>query len=521
MAIIYSYPLDNNPTTADLLLGTSIASGKPTKTFSIAGLVGLVNAQPTTGTVTNVATANSTFIDVQGGPITGAGTITASLSAGGTPSNTTFLRGDNTWAPASSTGSAQISVLDEGIEITSDVDSINFTGSGVTTTTTGNDVIVSIPSTAGGVTSIIGGTAITASSATGNVTVTNTGVTQLIAGTNITLSATTGSITINATNNPGSVQSVIPGNGLQLDSGSLTSNPSIGIDKTGSNNYVLVGSTAAVPTVNDYIAFNEISSSNIKTTTFATIPMTTLPLVSTYIDAGDADVVKNTLDTFTSTAKIINVVTLTSAEHAALVIAGTTNVNTLYILETSGGTDILLTLATTNSIISPDGTGTGTGYTLDGDLNGATFTGIEGEPYSFTTIVTPDTGYYFSVSPGGMVASGTVPATPISIGQTLTGTVLVTPTPAVIATLLVVTNIQGGPASAYTITGTGADGGVTGNTQTGISPLTVNGFTTAISNPPTDSNYIWAVAPTVVQATGTINGSQTVLATITGTLQSA
>ena len=64
MAIIYSYPLDPNPTTADLLLGTSIASGKPTKTFSIASLAALVNAQPTTGTVTNIATANSTFINV-------------------------------------------------------------------------------------------------------------------------------------------------------------------------------------------------------------------------------------------------------------------------------------------------------------------------------------------------------------------------------------------------------------------------------------------------------------------------
>jgi hypothetical protein len=482
MAIIYSYPLDTNPTTADLLLGTSIASGKPTKTFSIQSLVGLVNAQPTTGTVTNVATANSTFIDVQGGPITGAGTITASLSAGGTPSNTTFLRGDNTWAPASSTGSAQISVLDEGLQITSDVDSINFTGSGVTTTTAGNDVTVSIPSAAGGVTSIIGGTAINASSATGNITVTNTGITQLTAGTNITLSGTTGSVTINASNNPGTVQSVIPGSGLQLD-------------KVGSNNYILVGSSAAVPTVNDYIAFNQISSSDVKTTTFATIPIAALPLVSTYIDSGDADVVKNNTDTFTSTAKIINVITLTSAEYASI---GTPDVNTLYILETTGGTGILLTLATTNSIISPDGTGTGTGYTLSGNLTGSTFTGVEGEPYSFTTIVTPDAGYYFSIPQGGMVASGTVPAAPASIVQTLTGLVQVTPTPVVTATLLVVTNIQGGPASAYTYGGT---------------------FTTVISDPPSDTNYTWSVGPTIVQASGTINGSQTVVTTITGTLQ--
>lgn len=510
MAIIYSYPLDLNPTTADLLLGTSIASGKPTKTFSIASLVALVNAQPTTGTVTNVATTNSTFIDVQGGPITGAGTITASLSAGGTPSNTTFLRGDNTWASASSTGSAQISILDEGVEITSDVDSINFTGSGVTTTTAGNNVTINIPSAAGGVTSIIGGTAINVSSATGNITVTNTGVTQLIAGTNITLSGTTGAVTISATNNPGTVESVIPGAGLQLDSGSLISNPTIGIDKNGSNNYILVGSVAAVPTVNDFLAFNQISSSNIKTTTFATIPITALPLVSTYIDSGDAGAVKNTTDSYTSTAKIINVVTLTSAEYASI----TPDVNTLYILQTSGGTSVLLTLSTTNSIISPDGTGTGTGYVLSGNLTGSTFTGIQGEPYSFTTIVTPSAGYYFSVAPGGMVASGTVPATPTSIVQTLTGVVQVIPTPAVIATLLIVTNIQGPGSDGAGFT---LGGSLTGAIQTGIAPLTVNAFaTTCVAN--TGAGYSFTAGPTIVNASSIINGSQTVVTTITGTL---
>ena len=70
----------------------------------------------------------STFIDTTAAPspIIGTGTITASLSATGTPSNTTFLRGDNTWSSASSTGSAQISVLDEGSQVTADVDSFNF-----------------------------------------------------------------------------------------------------------------------------------------------------------------------------------------------------------------------------------------------------------------------------------------------------------------------------------------------------------------------------------------------------------
>jgi len=50
------------------------------------------------GTVTSVATSNGTFIDVSGGTITTTGTITADLSASGTPSATKFLRGDNAWA---------------------------------------------------------------------------------------------------------------------------------------------------------------------------------------------------------------------------------------------------------------------------------------------------------------------------------------------------------------------------------------------------------------------------------------
>jgi len=48
--------------------------------------------------VTSVGTSNSTFISGSGGPITGTGSLTYSLSATGTPSSTTYLRGDNTWA---------------------------------------------------------------------------------------------------------------------------------------------------------------------------------------------------------------------------------------------------------------------------------------------------------------------------------------------------------------------------------------------------------------------------------------
>ncbi len=70
-------------------------------TVSPGSGVGVVTVNSTDqfqGTVTSVGTSNGTFIDVSGGTITSAGTITADLSAGGTPSSSTFLRGDNTWA---------------------------------------------------------------------------------------------------------------------------------------------------------------------------------------------------------------------------------------------------------------------------------------------------------------------------------------------------------------------------------------------------------------------------------------
>ena len=241
MAIIYSYPIEATPTTSDLLLGTSVADdNKPTKTFTIASLAALVTVSGGTGTVTNVATSPSTFINMTPASISTSGTLQASLSASGTPSNTTFLRGDNTWAPATSTGSPNIAVLDEGSSITTAVESLNFTGGGVTASASGNDVTVNIPAPTSAVSSLIAGTGISVDQATGDVTVTNTGVTSLIAGTNITLNPTSGigNVTINATNNPGTVQSVIPGSGLQLDSGTLISNPAIGIEYDGSNNYI-------------------------------------------------------------------------------------------------------------------------------------------------------------------------------------------------------------------------------------------------------------------------------------------
>jgi len=71
---------------------TTVSYSTGTNTFTIN------SADQFTGTVTSVGTSNSTFISGSGGPITTSGSLTYSLSATGTPSSSTYLRGDNTWA---------------------------------------------------------------------------------------------------------------------------------------------------------------------------------------------------------------------------------------------------------------------------------------------------------------------------------------------------------------------------------------------------------------------------------------
>ena len=82
------------------------------------------------GTVTSVATANSTFVSLSGGPITTTGTLTASLSATGTASAATFLRGDNTWStPAGGFANFDIASLPVSItETINSTDTITFAG---------------------------------------------------------------------------------------------------------------------------------------------------------------------------------------------------------------------------------------------------------------------------------------------------------------------------------------------------------------------------------------------------------
>jgi len=459
MAIVYSYEQETQPTFGDLLLGTDVsASGKPTKSFSIQSIVDLVQTGvPGGGTVTSIDTTATTFISLIGGNITTTGSLSASLTASGTPSASNYLRGDNVWAavPGGTNTTYTINSVQAGLN-----NNIRLNGSDSSQT-----------------------------------------IVSLLAGPNIALTNNgSNAITIGVSGLPvGTVTSVTTGSGLYIVSGSATVNPVIGVDLTGLNNYIKFSENQTTAISNDFIAFNQSSSTDVKTTTLAALPINALTNVKAYIDAGDTGDIRNDTDTFTSTGAVQQVVSLSGTEYAALV---TKNANTLYVV-VAAASQYMTTLAFTNNI-------SGTEYTIGGDQVGTTKMGIAGASYAYSTSITPNAGFFFSSGPTVTNATGT-----FSVDETvytiLAGTVEAIVVPPVTATLSISNTITGGSAgTAYTI-----GGDLNGATQSGASPLAY-AFNTTVTP---IAGYEFVTGPTISNASGTLTGDQTVVTSISGQVQ--
>ena len=448
MSIIYSYPTIQ-PTVDDLLIGTDTSDDNATKSFTVQSLVSLINAAAGSGTVTSVQIATDAFLTATGGPITDAGTITMGLTATGTPDSTTFLRGDNQWVVP--TVSAGISVLSGGTSLTSDVQSFNFTGDGLTASTIGNNVTIAVNAQQQALTGLAAGAGIELSSTTGNVTISNSGVRQIVGSSGIIVSPAggTGIVTLNVQNQTsGTVTSVTPGPGLALLSGTSTENPNIGISYTGNQNYIIEGDDVAIAASTDKVMFNQASSNDVKTSTLATIPMTAVSAVKTYVDAEDAKAVQNDTDVYLSVAKAQKIITLTDNEYLGLT---TKDGNTLYITTQTAATQYTKTLSVVNNI-----TGFANG-SLTGDQTGATLTGAAGSNWSFTTDVSADTGYSYTGN-APVTISGTFDST-ATVTSTLTGSITQDSVPNCTSTLTGVTlggNLGSISSSYYTATSPGA-----------------------------------------------------------------
>ena len=507
MSIIYSYPT-SSPTVDDLVIGTSVGDDNATKSFVLGDIVTLINAESGSGTLTGVTISTDAFLTAVGNPTGPAVAYTIGLAATGTPSATTFLRGDNQWVIP--TVSAGIGVSSQNVTVTDDVSSFNFLGAGVSTSSdpSGN-VQVTIAGAVNAVESVTAGAGISIPSTTGNIVVSNTGVTQIIPGSGISINQPTGTgnITMSVVNQTsGTVTSVTPGPGLVLTSGSTVLDPSISVNYVGNQNYILETSSTAVALPDDLISFNQASSNDVKTSTLATVPMTTLPLVKTYIDTADASTVKNNTDTYTSLASVDKVITLTDAEYTAI---ATKDGNTLYLTTSTAATQFTKTLAIQNNV---SGFANGS---LTGDQIGATLTGAENSSWSFTTGVSANSGYSYTGN-APVTISGTFDSTS-TVTSTITGSITQDSVPQCTSTLTTASGVTPAlQASYFTLTpGSSSTAACTSS----LNASSVFPVTYALTSAGIAAGYSYAPATTTYSGNnGTYGNSPNITGTAQGTV---
>ena len=105
-------PVSYSITLPNKIATQSAVSGGRVLEVDASGVGNWITTPASGGSVSITADNTSTdYVDIQvnPSPITGTGTIMADLNASGTASNTTFLRGDNTWATPTGSGGISFS----------------------------------------------------------------------------------------------------------------------------------------------------------------------------------------------------------------------------------------------------------------------------------------------------------------------------------------------------------------------------------------------------------------------------
>ena len=226
--------------------------------------------------VTTVTTTDGTFIDLTPNSATsGAVTVTADLSATGTPSATKFLRGDNTWAtPAGAYTDWKLAADSGTTQDVIDGNTVNFIGD------TNGGILTKVDTSVSNAALLfrmdVNDLATLAGPATGDFIPLSD-----ITDGNATKKATIANIL--ALSPQGTVTSVTAGTGLS-QTGTSTVNPTILIDYIGADNAILAA-TAATPATADTIWFSDSDDSTIKKATISTLPFDNF---SSWTIAGDS-----------------------------------------------------------------------------------------------------------------------------------------------------------------------------------------------------------------------------------------
>ena len=209
--------------------------------------------------VTSVTTSDGTFIDLTPNSATsGAVTVTADLSATGTPSATKFLRGDNTWATPAGAYSNWVIGADatSGTNTVADGQTATFTGG------TGIDTSVSTRT-------------ITFSLDLNELSTVTAVASDFVAIVDATDNSSKKALIsdIVALAPQGDVTGVAAGDGIVVTNSSGPI-PSVAVDYAGTDNVILDSGSAASGTLStsDYIMFSQNSTNDVKYASLSLLP---------------------------------------------------------------------------------------------------------------------------------------------------------------------------------------------------------------------------------------------------------